>query len=178
MINVPNAISTNKPAGAGMLVRPHSSLLESGTSPRPLPLQFRHDGFDFTLVRRTENVALLAKRKPTHRQTSYEVVVIQRLNACNINGREYPEREVIPRSETWGTLGWTYRDQQSALTRFQQTATARALSVSRPPPFPAIAPNGPTCGGDTVRAVRFVQAERGGWMRWRIWPQASDGRPI
>ena len=40
---------------------------------RPLPEEFRKDGFDFRLMRRRGNVAVYEKSKPEHAEPTYEV---------------------------------------------------------------------------------------------------------
>src|SRR5262245_36209737 len=80
---------------------------------KSLPDNFRSDGFDFSVLNREGNVALLAKSKPGG-VTSYEVVVIQHRPAEVICGQPYPAREAMPRSEEWGVAGWSYCDRDQA----------------------------------------------------------------
>jgi len=95
----------------------------------PLPDQFRSDGFDFRMLKRAGDVALLVKSKPDG-TPSYEVVVIQHRPAEVICGREYPAREAMPRSEGWGASGWTYIDRDAAEVRFDKLANRRKDAIS------------------------------------------------
>jgi hypothetical protein len=69
-----------------------------------LPTTFRSDGFDFQILDREGEVALLAKKKPRWNFSIYEVVRVQAWPAELIKGRFTPEREAMPRSEQWGRL--------------------------------------------------------------------------
>jgi hypothetical protein len=90
-----------------------------------LPTQFRSDGFDFRLIRRKGTVAMLAKQKPHHSRPSYEVIIIQKRPSERVFGQNLPAREVMPASETWGTLGWSYIDRVCAEARFDQLCQAQ-----------------------------------------------------
>ena len=77
---------------------------------KPLPTEFTYDGFDFRQLAREGDVALFEKRKPNHSRPGYEVVIVQRHPAQTIHGRDYPERESLPPSESWGMVlpeNWT-----------------------------------------------------------------------
>ncbi len=45
----------------------------------------------------------------------------------SIMGREYPEREVMPSSESWGVAGWTQTDLESAHRKFNQLTQERGF---------------------------------------------------
>jgi hypothetical protein len=94
-----------------------------------LPPIFRANGFDFTLIKRNGDVALLSKCKPGHRLTHYEVVIVQHRKAVTFpNGKTTPAHEAMPSAEDWGTLGWSPYDLKAAHARFDSTAEAMALS--------------------------------------------------
>jgi hypothetical protein len=42
------------------------------------------------------------------RKGEYEVVIIRVEKARMIAGKPYPEREIYPKPDQWGTYGWTY----------------------------------------------------------------------
>jgi len=93
---------------------------------QPLDSNFRSDGCDFTLIKRTGDVALFSKHKRGHKLTHYEVVIVQHMPAQTLpGGYNYPEREVMPTAEQWGTFGWTPFDLTAAHKRFD--ATVRSL---------------------------------------------------
>ena len=105
----------------------------------PLKTQFTYDGFFFRQIKRDGDLVLLEKRKANHTRPSFEVVVVQHHPAQVVSGREYPAREAMPRSEAWGTLGWSYVDLDSATARFRQLVAAREKLSSALTPFPASA---------------------------------------
>ena len=108
-----------------------------------LPTKFDSGGFRFQQMRRHGKVALFSKTKLGHSHPTYEVVIIQTHPAERIFGRDLPQREVMPPSETWGTLGWSDSDLGSALNRFNRLVESRskvrlqasgvAASASQPP---------------------------------------------
>jgi len=83
----------------------------------PLPRYFRCGGFDTKVIFREGRIALLEKSKPRGTE-SYEVVVIQHRPAETVFGKEQPERESMPSSESWGDAGWTYSHRQDAEKKF------------------------------------------------------------
>ena len=92
----------------------------------PLETEFYSRGFCHKLVRRAGFVATYARWRrsnppgPVHS----EVVVIRRQKAHTHNEIEYPEREVYPSSEQWGTYGWTYQDEDQARAKFEALVQA------------------------------------------------------
>ena len=82
-----------------------------------LPNHFTHDQFKFQHIARAGDVVLLEKSKHGVAPT-YEVVIVQQRPAEIIRGQSYPEREVMPRSEDWGVLGWSLCDLNSAQAKF------------------------------------------------------------
>jgi len=114
---------------------------------KPLADNFTHDGFVFSQLAREGDVALFEKSKPGHSRLGYEVVIVQRHPAQTIHGRGYPEREAMPPSESWGVLGWSYSDLDSAQTKLRQLASDRAKGHSLPTPFPNGASAVVSCAG-------------------------------
>lgn len=92
---------------------------------KALPSAFTLDGFAFRQIARRGDVALFAKRKPRHCRDTFEVVIVQRHAAKNIMGRDYPERESMPPSESWGVAGWSHADLESARRKFHELARER-----------------------------------------------------
>jgi hypothetical protein len=93
---------------------------------KPLAETFTHDGFQFCQLAREGDVALFEKSKSGHFRPSYEVVIVQHHPAQTIHGRQYPERESMPPTESWGDLGWSLTDLDSAKMKFRQLAADRA----------------------------------------------------
>lgn len=104
---------------------------------KTLPFQFTYDQFRFCQLAPQGDVALFEKSKPAHSRRSYEVVIVQQHPAQTIHGRDYPERESMPRSEDWGASGWTCMDPKSAQAKFARLVGAHAKATFTPAPFPA-----------------------------------------
>ena len=85
-----------------------------------LDQEFAYDRFQFHQIARSGNIVLLGKRKLNHLHLTYEVVIIQNHPAQTIHGREYPARESMPRSESWGICGWTFATAGAAWNKFHQ----------------------------------------------------------
>ena len=103
-----------------------------------LPTTFRSDGFDFALLKRYGDIALLRKTKPRLRFESLEVVVIQRHNTFEIKGKLIPASEHLPSSGQWGVKGWTYSDRLSADRKFNQLKEVRAIAFGTPFRYPGL----------------------------------------
>ncbi len=104
----------------------------------PLPNEFKIDGFDFHQLNRASDVVLFEKSKPSYTKPSFEVIMVQKQPPKVFpNGHAYPARESMPRSELWGTAGWTYPDLKSARKRFNQLVAPAAKGRFSPTPFPA-----------------------------------------
>ena len=108
----------------------------------PLPEQFRYDNSDFRLRRRDGRVALFTRTKFGYACSTYEVVVIQTHPAERMFGRDLPEREAMPPSESWGTLGWTYTNIVEAEARFKRLCRCERQGHLQPEGFPASASKG------------------------------------
>lgn len=85
-----------------------------------------YKGFTLTQVSRDGNIAVYSQvwngcKNPS---TAYEVIRIQHHNGREIMGTHIPPSEYYPRSETWGTCGWTYVDKDSALHKAVELVAA------------------------------------------------------
>ena len=91
---------------------------------RPLPTQFRHDGFDYRQIAREGDAAIYEQvwagcSIPSVR---YEVVRIRRREGFEIGGRLIEPAEVYPNSEAWGVDGFTLTDKDAAFAKFRKLA--------------------------------------------------------
>ena len=93
------------------------------------PKAFRSGGFSFKLLKRYGDIALLRKTKPGLGFESFEVVIIQRHQSFEIKGKLIPAGEHFPRSEQWGSAGWSYRDRPSAERKFNQLISASGFGT-------------------------------------------------
>ena len=100
---------------------------------RTLATEFEFRGRAFLQIRRDGNVALYehtARIPPAfgipadinppkrHGPPGYDVVQICVSPAQSIRGRDYPEREVYPSDEDFGTHAWYFPDLKAALERY------------------------------------------------------------
>jgi hypothetical protein len=81
-----------------------------------LPLSFERYGYQFEQVERTTKHAIYSQCREG-KVAAYEVVRIRVAPASEVFGAAYPEREVYPGSEAWGSEGWTCMDLESARER-------------------------------------------------------------
>jgi len=87
---------------------------------KPLPKQFRRDGFDFRQIAREKNAAIYEQTWSGCHNPSvcYEVIRIRRREGFEIDGRFVAPAEVYPNSEAWGSDGFTVTDEDLAFTKF------------------------------------------------------------
>jgi len=92
---------------------------------KPLPLQFRHDGFDYRQIAREGNGAIYEQRWMgcPNPSIAYEVIRIRRREGFEINGRVVQPAEVYPKSEAWGVDGFTLTDKDAAFAKLRQLAS-------------------------------------------------------
>ena len=91
----------------------------------PLAQEFTFDQNLFRQVARTGRVILLERRRTEHSKPSFEVVIVQRHPARTIQGREYPARESMPPSTSWGVSGWSPIDADAAKQKFREIVAKR-----------------------------------------------------
>jgi hypothetical protein len=93
---------------------------------KPLPAQFRHDGFDYRQIARKRDAAIYEQRWGGCADPSvcYEVVRIRRRKGFQIGGRVVEPAEVYPNSEAWGVDGFTLTDKDAAFAKLRQLASA------------------------------------------------------
>jgi len=106
---------------------------------KPLPQKFSKHGFEFELIKREGDVALLKKTRGAY--AGYEVVKIQKHNGVEYEGSVTEAAEHLPGNSDWGISGFTYllADLDRAERRFaqlvafkqHQTATKDVKGISR-----------------------------------------------
>jgi hypothetical protein len=89
---------------------------------KPLPTQFRRDGFDFRQIAREGNAAIYEQRWTGCAEPSvcYEVIRIRRREGFEIGGRFVGPAEVYPKSEAWGVHGFTLTDKDAAFAKLRE----------------------------------------------------------
>jgi len=111
-----------------------SSSAEAGTkkshSYRPLDKEFQHKGFNYRQITREGNAAIYQQTCNGWRNPSvaYEVVRIRRREGFWINDRFVEPAEVYPKSEAWGTDGFTFTNKDAAFAKLRELAWAPTLT--------------------------------------------------
>ena len=86
-----------------------------------LPPTFRKNGFDYEILQRKNNIAILKKTRQTAEGLiiGYETIkVLVMNNITTPQGNFYPAHEVIPSNEQFGSSGWDYEHYENALNKF------------------------------------------------------------
>ena len=91
---------------------------------RPLPKEFRRDGFTHLQIARERDAAIYAQSWNGSRNPSvgYEVIRTRRREGFRIRGRFVERAEVYPKSEAWGVHGFTFTDKDAAFCKLRQQA--------------------------------------------------------
>jgi hypothetical protein len=89
---------------------------------KPLPTRFRRGGFHYRQIAREGNAAIYEQTWSgcPNPSISYEVIRIRRREGFQIGGRLIEPAELYPRSESWGTDGWTVPDKESAFRKLRK----------------------------------------------------------
>jgi hypothetical protein len=122
------------PAGHSISTCPQKtcSTAEAGSQKghfyKPLPKEFRHNGFQYRQITREGDVAVYEQKwlGCSNPSIAYEVVRIRRREGFRIDGRFVESAEVYPNSEAWGTDGFTLTDKGAALRKLRQLVKGAA----------------------------------------------------
>jgi hypothetical protein len=100
---------------------------KKGQFHKPLAKEFRRHGFTYRQIAREGNAAIYEQRWTGCAEPSvcYEVIRIRRREGFQIGGRVVEPAEVYPKSEVWGTDGFTLTDKDAAFNKFQQIVAGR-----------------------------------------------------
>jgi hypothetical protein len=91
---------------------------------KPLPKQFRHDGFTYRQIAREDDAAIYEQICNGYAETTpcWEVIRIRCREGFQVGGRFVPAAEVYPNREAWGTDGWTVTDKETAFRKLREVA--------------------------------------------------------
>ena len=95
---------------------------KKGHSYKPLPTEFRRDGFDYRQIARDGSAAIYEQRWPDSPNVCYEVIRIRRREGFQIDGRFVEPAEVYPNSDDWGVDGFTFTDKDAAFAKMKEVA--------------------------------------------------------
>ena len=90
---------------------------------RPLKERFNRRGFDYRLVKRSEEVAMY-EQWADDRLHAWEVFRVQRNDARTIGGKTVAASESPPSDEQWGRKGWTLLSREAAEARYEAAHAA------------------------------------------------------
>ena len=91
---------------------------------KPLPTQFRHDGFEYRQITRDGDAAIYEQRWGCCADPSvcYEVIRIRRRECFQIGPRFIEAAEVYPNAEAWGVDGFTLTHKDGAFGKLRELA--------------------------------------------------------
>lgn len=91
---------------------------------KPLPKEFRHDGFTYRQIAREGDAAIYEQKWTGCAEPSpaYEVIRNRRRDGFHIAGRFVEPAEVYPASRLWGTDGFTLTDGDAAFVKLRELA--------------------------------------------------------
>lgn len=94
---------------------------------RPLPTQFRQDGFDYRQIAREGRAAIYEQtwNGCANPSVSYDVIRIRQREAFEIGGRVIEPAETYPNSDAWGMDGWTVSDWEAAFRKLREVVGGR-----------------------------------------------------
>jgi hypothetical protein len=89
---------------------------------RPLAKEFRRDAFQYRQIAREGHAAIYEQTWPGCAEPSpaHEVIRIKRREGFRIGDKFVPPAEVYPKSEAWGTDGFTFSDKGAAFEKLRE----------------------------------------------------------
>jgi hypothetical protein len=88
---------------------------------KSLQTRFRHDGFDYQEIHHEGDFAIYRQTwGGNEHSAAFEIIHIRRHDGFHIEGRFVEPGEIYPKSETWGTDGWTMQDKDAALRKLRE----------------------------------------------------------
>ena len=91
---------------------------------KPLPKEFRRDGFTYKQIARQRDVAIYQQtwngcRNPS---ISYEIIRTRRREGFQIGEKLIQPYEIYPNSDAWGVDGFTVTDKEVAFAKLRELA--------------------------------------------------------
>jgi hypothetical protein len=89
---------------------------------KPLPKDFRRDGFTYREITREKDAAIYEQRWTGCPEAAvcFEVIRIRRRDGFHIGGRFVQPAEVYPNSEAWGVDAFTFSERNKARAKFSE----------------------------------------------------------
>ena|SRR5215469_7570498 len=91
---------------------------------KPLPTQFRRDGFNYQQIARDQDTAIYEQiwMGDSNPSVCYEMIRIRRREGFHVDGRFVEPAEVYPNSDAWGVDGFTFTDKDAAFAKLREVA--------------------------------------------------------
>lgn len=96
----------------------------------PIPLSFTGDGFQFSQLTRSGNLAIYRKTKVATGWVGFEVVRIKPRRGFTVKGEYYPPAEAYPGSEKWGIDGFSCHSYPRAQVKLAELASFDAKNAT------------------------------------------------
>ena len=119
-------------AGAGDLVQLSKPKMRAGAGAgtkkgrfyKPLPKEFRRDGFTHRQIARERDAAMYEHswNGCSNPSVCYEVIRIRKREGFQIGSRFVEPAEIYPKSEAWGVDGFTLTNRDTAFAKFREIA--------------------------------------------------------
>ena len=92
---------------------------------KPIATEFRHDGFNYKQIAREGDIAIYEQKWTgcSNASVAYDVVRIRRHDGFVIAGKSVEPAEVYPRSDAWGTDGFTLTDKDPAFAKLKSLSS-------------------------------------------------------
>ena len=84
-------------------------------------------GYLHRQVKRVGDAALYEKITSSGMPSGYEVIIVKQAKETEAFGKKYPDREVYPSPEDFGTLAWSYAKLENAEKNFSELVKNRAM---------------------------------------------------
>lgn len=91
-----------------------------------LQQKLKKDGFNFTQIKRYNDIVVYKKTKPGTKIENWEVCYVQNHGDFFVKDKKkgmeikIEASESLPSSNTWGTLGWSYTTENDAFEKFDE----------------------------------------------------------
>jgi hypothetical protein len=86
--------------------------------------KYAKNGYDYTIVKRENNLAIAVGRSRTCKAETWEVIEIQSHDGLKMGDTFMPPAEFAPSNNQWGTKGWTACNKEQAEDIFDRQKAA------------------------------------------------------
>ena len=116
------SVRDSTPSATGKTRAMSEAGTEKGRFYKPLPKEFRRDGFQCRQIARKGNAAIYEQTWGSCPNSSvcWEIIHIRRRDGFQIDGRFVAPAEVYPNSEAWGVDGFTFTDKDAAFAKLRE----------------------------------------------------------